>query len=89
MLRKRPRKSDVARLVLDPHEPTHDEPLLRSDADMLWDQGKLQKLEPSPTGYSRFCPPRSWRQICHDVMPSPHPDVLALVAKARNAGAKL
>lgn len=56
--------------------------LLKEDAHTLHLQGKLQKvLEENQTMY---CPPRSWRQICHGLFPAPHPDVLALAAKAAN-----
>lgn len=76
-------KLNVAVLVLNPNEHM---PLLRADACELLNKGLLQKLADVPFGY---CAPRSWRQMARKEWPQPHPDVLALVAKAVNRGAKL
>lgn len=57
--------------------------LLKTDAAMLFEQGKIQKVLDSKLG-AAYGPPRSWRQLIHNVWPPLHPDALALAAKAAN-----
>lgn len=56
--------------------------LLREDADVLFVQGKIAKVDIG--GNIAYGPLRSWRQIAHCEWPAPHPDVLALAVKAAN-----
>lgn len=85
---KKPRSAYV-KLIQDSADATRDLLLLRADAELLYAQGKLQKVLIDDHGTAAFCAPRSWRQICHGQWPTLHPDVLACATKAENRRAVL
>lgn len=82
MVKRKPR---FATIILDPKDAAKDRKMSIEDARLLWDQQKLQMLDIGQGYGAAFGPPRTWRQMIHEQMPAPHPDVLAACAKYENA----